>query len=51
MESLSIVDLCSMVSTCGITHVCDVMPVQTCSLNSVISVYDDSTLLKNIRRS
>ena len=56
MESLEPEVLCNHVFSCGLPHIDDVgasknRPYSDLSLNNIISVYDDSTLLSNIKKS
>ena len=53
MESLGSEVSCSTLFTLGISHMCDVdysknSSFANNSLNAIISVFDDSTLLKNV---
>ena len=53
MESLGSEVSCSALFTLGISHMCDVDTSKNSSfsnnsLNAIISVFDDSTLLKNV---
>ena len=51
MESVVPVQMCNAIYTCGIHHVCDVRPEPSSLLYNVISVFDKSILLKNVKKS
>ena len=56
MESLDTEFLCNHIFTGGLHHMDDVgasknRPFASFSLHNIISVYDDSTLLSNIKKS